>query len=181
MDLRIVVSLLMSTLLVGCGGNQILRTLDYPPSSTMAVSGNVKVGDFVYLPGNPGGSVDPNQIDNTALGDLVFEKNIDQYFESALMAEADFVGLNLDGAQATISGEILEFIADDLGYSVDWKLNVKYVLNSADGNECYNSVKKVERNTEKNPLTAEARMFETMKLSFEQLFGDENFKNCVAG
>lgn len=160
----------------GCANAPI--TLNYAPSSTMSVEGELKVGDFKYLPGENNPKVKPNQIRNTAIGDVLLEKNVDEYFETALFTESRFVGLKVNDSSNLVSGDIIEFLIDDLGYSIDWTLEVKYVVANDDNAECYNKVHKIEKNTAKfaNPF---GTLNEIMKLNIEQVFADPEFIACI--
>ncbi|MEZ9102782.1 hypothetical protein AB4130_25995 [Vibrio sp. 10N.286.54.A9] len=67
-------AIVATVVLSGCSSAPI--TLNYAPSSTMSVEGSLNVGDFKYLPGEINPEVKPNQIRNTAIGDIVFEKSV---------------------------------------------------------------------------------------------------------
>lgn len=92
--------------------------IDYSPSSTLTAAGAVQVGNFRYLPAITG-KMKPNQIHNTAMGDVLLDKNIDVYFWNALFTELQFVGVKVGTGDKTLTGEIRDFNIDDLGYSVD--------------------------------------------------------------
>ena len=160
----------------GCANAPI--TLNYAPSSTMSAEGELKVGDFKYLPGENNPKVKPNQIRNTALGSVLLEKNVDEYFETALFIESRFIGLKVKESSNVVSGEIIEFLIDDLGYSIDWTLEVKYLVSNDTGSECYNKVHKIEKKTAKfaNPFGI---LNEIMKLNIEKAFADADFISCV--
>lgn len=153
-------------------------TINYAPSSTMSLEGELEVGDFKYLPGINNPSVQPNQIRNTALGSAIFEKNIDEYFETALFTESRFVGIKTKSATNVVSGDIIEFLLDDLGYSVDWTLDVKYVVTQND-KVCFDKVKKIAKNTAKF-TNVFGTLNEIIKLNIEQAFADPEFVACVA-
>jgi len=177
MNMRLLSVVTAALLLTGCANAPI--TLNYAPSSTMSVKGALKVGDFQYLPGKEGKKkVKPNQIRNTAMGEVLLEKNVDEYFESALFTESRFVGINVGDTNNVVSGDIIEFLIDDLGYSIDWTLDVKYIVKSADGSDCYNKVHKIAKNTAKfaNPF---GTLNEVMKLNIEQAFQDPAFQRCI--
>ncbi|ACS79570.1 hypothetical protein [Maridesulfovibrio salexigens] len=172
-----VVILFVLSSLVGCSSKPIV--LDYSPSSTMTVDGNFKVGDFSYLPAENDHAIKPNQIKNTALGSILFEKNIDKYFEDALFTEARFVGVDMKKNENVVSGEIKEFLIDDIGFSVDWRLDVNYVVQKQDGlGQCYNKSHLVTKSTSKF-ANAFGTIREIIKLNIEQLFADPEFVKCI--
>lgn len=84
MKIKLFSILAILALVSGCSTAPL--TINYAPSSTKTVEGNMKVGDFRYIPGE-GEKVKHNQIRNTALGSIFFEKNIDEYIETAVFTE----------------------------------------------------------------------------------------------
>ena len=162
--------------LSGCSSAPI--TLNYAPSSTMSVEGSVNVGDFKYLPGEINPEVKPNQIRNTAIGNIVFEKNVDEYFEKAVFTESRFVGISVGKSENELSGEIQEFLIDDLGYSIDWTLKVNYRVNSKGHNTCYEKTHRIKKNTAKF-ANVFGTLNEIMKLNIEQTFSDQAFLDCI--
>ncbi|MGF1745111.1 hypothetical protein [Vibrio minamisatsumaniensis] len=163
--------------LSGCATAPI--TLNYSPSSTMSVEGSIDVGDFKYLPGELNPEVKPNQVQNTAIGDIILEKNVDEYFEKVVFTESRFVGINVGGSQNEVSGEIQEFLIDDLGYSIDWTLDVLYRVKSKDSPNCYEKKQIIEKNTAKF-ANAFGTLNEIMKLNVEKVFSDPEFLDCIA-
>jgi len=152
--------------------------INYAPSSTMTVEGAMEVGNFKYLPGEKP-EVKPNQIRNTAMGEIVFEKNIDEYFKTALFVESRFVGIKVKKSDTVVSGEINDFLIDDLGYSVDWKLDVHYLVKKNGATEiCFDKTKLIEKNTSKF-VNVFGSLNEIMKLNVEQLFSDKDFLACI--
>ena len=145
----------------------------------MTVEGNATVGDFKYLPGENNSKVKPNQIRNTALGDVILEKNVDEYFEKVVFTESRFIGIKMAESKNVISGEINEFLIDDLGYSIDWTLDVTYTVTNGNGDVCYNENQKIEKNTAKF-ANAFGTLNEVMKLNVELVFADEKFAKCIA-
>jgi hypothetical protein len=167
----------ITSMATGCANAPIV--INYTPSSTMSVDGELKVGNFRYLPGENNSRIKSNQIRNTAIGNVLFEKNIDEYFETALFTESRFVGIEIKDSSNTVSGEIIEFLIDDLGYNVDWTLEVKYQVSNSDNSECYSKVHKFEKKTAKF-ANVFGTLNEIMKLNIEQAFKDETFVSCIA-
>lgn len=163
--------------LTGCSSAPVV--LNYAPSSTMSVKGAQKVGQFDYVPAR-NGKIKPNQIRNTAVGNVEFEKSIDQYFQQAVFTESRFVGITADADKPLLHGSINDFLIDDLGFSIDWSLDVTYVVDAADGGKpCYDQKKTVNKHTSKfiNPF---GTLNEVMKLNIEELFKDPAFVACIA-
>lgn len=169
--------IILAVIATGCAQAPI--TLNYAPGSTMSVDGELKVGDFKYLPAENNKRIKPNQIRNTAMGSVLLEKNINEYFETALFTESRFVGIKVKDSSNIVSGEIIEFLIDDLGYSIDWTLEVKYLIRTNEKSECYSKIQKIEKNTAKfaNPF---GTLNEVMKLNIEKAFSDAEFVSCIS-
>jgi len=150
--------------------------VNYSPSSTMTVSGAVAIAPFTYLPATTG-KVKPNQIRNTALGNAMFDQNINVLVRDAVFKELRFVGVNVKDQDKKLSGEIQEFLMDDLGYSVDWTLRVKYVVTDQSGIK-YEAVKETKRNTNKF-VNIFGSLNETIKLNVEALLKDPVFVQTI--
>lgn len=161
------------TVLSGCVSTV---PVNYAPSSTLSASGSVSVSSFTYTPAATG-KVTPNQVRNTALGSVKFEQNVDVIFRDAVFKELRFMGVKMDDSSRILSGEIEEFLIDDLGYSIDWTLRVKYVL-KRNGELVFEATKEVQRKTNKfvNPLGA---LNETIKLNIEELAKDAAFLGAI--
>ncbi|MGE9296858.1 MAG: hypothetical protein ACQKBV_11275 [Puniceicoccales bacterium] len=164
----------LAAFLTGCATD---HPLNYTPSSIMSATGSVSVGDFAYLPAEKG-EVDANQIRNTAIGSVKFEDPISDYYRQAVLTELRFVGININSNNHVLSGEVMEFLADDLGYSIDWTITVRYIVKSPQGAVLYDQTKTVERNTNKfsNVFTA---MNESVKMNIEDLIKDPEFIQAI--
>jgi hypothetical protein len=168
---------------IGCGGPATIP-VNYAPSSIMTVSGSLMVADFTYPPSVvstvPGKSpVAPNQIRNTAMGDIKIDREVKQFVRDAVFSELRLVGLKIDNNSRVLKGDIEEFLIDDLGYNVDWTLRIKYVVSEPGSDKVlYSSVKNIKRRTAKfaNPFGA---MNETIKLNVEELLKDPDFVKCI--
>ena len=174
--------LLVSVFVSGCSTTPI--ALDYVPASTLKVAGSLSVGHFRYLPVETHTDLQANQVRNTAIGAIVLDQDVNRYFETALTNEAAFVGITIDRASPVVSGEIMEFLIDDLGFSVDWTFNVHYTVsknNASKGNQppCYEKTVDIKKTASKysQPFTA---FNEVIKLNIEKLFADTLFVSCIA-
>lgn len=161
--------------LAGCAPAPIV--LNYAPSSTMTVQGSESVAGFDYLPA-ANGKVKPNQIRNTAIGNVYLEKNVGEYFKQAFFTESRFVGINVNGGPV-VHGKINEFLIDDLGYSIDWTLDVTYVVDGlSTGEPCFTQDKASKRHTSKF-ANVFGTLNEVMKQNIEEVFKDPAFVKCI--
>lgn len=161
--------------LAGCASAPIV--LNYAPSSTMTVKGIEQVGTFDYVPAHAG-KIKPNQIRNTAMGNILLDKPVDKYFEQALFTESRFVGITVGATGPRVHGSINEFLVDDLGYSVDWTLDVTYIVDGKDNAPCYKQDKTIKKHTAKF-ANAFGTLNEVMKQNIEELFADQAFVSCI--
>lgn len=172
---RLVVASLFLLVLAGCSTRPL--PLNYAPSSVLTAEGKVDVTAFEYLPAK-GGKIKPNQVRNTAMGDILFEKNVDAIMRDAVFSELRLVGVKMDKSGNVLSGRVEEFLIDDLGYSVDWTLRVRYVVTTPKGDVVYDQVKNVQRNTTKFANVFGA-LNETIKLNIEQTIQDPAFITAI--
>jgi hypothetical protein len=164
---------------VGCATSTV--PINYAPSSVKTAEGALSVGEFRYLPAEPTAEkpIKANRIQNTALGQVLIDRDVKQFVRDAIFAELRFVGVKTNDASRVLTGEIEEFLIDDLGYSVDWTLRVRYLLTDDSESVVYDSVKNVQRNTAKFANVFGA-LNETVKLSAEQLLDDPAFLKAIA-
>ena len=112
-------------LLYGCAGT---LPVTYVPQNFARYQGRVDIGKFKYLPAEQG-IVKPNQIQNTAMGQIYIGANISDFVQRATALELEKTGFNISESNPLqISGEVIEFKADDLGYSVDWSYSIRYII-----------------------------------------------------
>jgi uncharacterized lipoprotein len=170
------ISALLCAFVIALSGCVSTVPVNYAPSSTMSASGAVSVSSFAYAPA-AAGKVAPNQVRNTALGSVKFEQNVDLIFRDAVFKELRFMGVKMNDASKDLSGEIEEFLIDDLGYSIDWTLRVKYVI-KRDGVVIYKGTKEVKRKTNKF-INALGSLNETIKSNIEELVKDAAFASAI--
>jgi hypothetical protein len=162
--------------LAGCSTPGI--TLNYSPSSVLTASGAVTVSDFKHLPAI-NGKVAPNEIRNTALGTPKFEQDISLFFRDAVFKELRFVGVKVDGKDRVLTGEIQDFLIDDLGFSADFLLKVHYVVKSTDSQDLlYECEKVTQKKTAKfgNPF---GTINEVVKLNIDELLKEPKFIDAI--
>ena len=142
----------------------------------MSASGSTAVAPFMYTPATTG-KVKPNQIRNTAIGDSLLEQSIDIFVRDAIFKELRFVGVNVADQSKKLSGEIQEFLMDDLGFNIDWTLIIKYTVRN-ESVVMFESVKAVKRQTTKLANVFGA-LNETIKLNVEELIKDPDFVRAI--
>jgi len=162
--------------LTGCAN--MPAPVNYSPASTMSATGNVTVADFKYLPASDGKTA-PNQLKNTAMGEIKLDKNIDVFFRDAVFKEFRFIGIKVDGTNRTLKGDIKEFLVDDLGYSVTWTVDVHYyVTDSQSGKLVYETDKKTTNKTAKFANVFEA-LNQQIRSNIEELLKDQDFRKSI--
>lgn len=118
--------------MAGCSGTIPIDA--YSPQNIVRYQHNnaVDVGQFTYAP-EKAGELMPNQLENTAAGSVYLSTGIAEMVRRVTALELEKTGLFLDGmAKIVISGEVIKFIADDYGYSVDWTYAVVYTITDKD-------------------------------------------------
>ena len=160
-------------LLTGC---TTILPLNYSPSSGLSATGSVRVAEFRYLPAL-NGKIKPNQIENTAWDDLYFDQEIGAFFRDAVVKELGLVGVKTDSKSRTLTGEVREFLIDDLGSNVDWTLRILYRVRSPD-KMLYESERITQRRTAKggDPFKP---MYETIRLNIEETIKDQAFLKAI--
>ncbi len=140
--LNTVLGLVATVLLYGCAGT---LPVTYVPQNFARYQGRVDIGRFTYLPADQG-IVKPNQIQNTAIGQIYIGANIADFVQRATALELEKTGFNIsDSNPLQISGEVIEFKANDLGYSVDWSYSIRYkITRKKDSTELLNKVYNAE-------------------------------------
>ena len=125
--------LCVASSLVGCAGT--LPTNSYIPQNIVRVDGRTDVGNFTYRPFLDKKVGKENQIQNTAIGSIYTASSVAEYVKRGTALELEKSGVSIDaGAPISVEGNIIKFMADDLGYSVDWTYIVQYVIrNKIDG------------------------------------------------
>lgn len=160
--------------LSGCTGT---IPVDYAPSSTMTASGAVQVGDFQYMPSITG-KYKPNELHNTAMGTILLDKNVDVFFRNAVFTELRFVGVKVGTGDKQLTGSIKEFLIDDLGYSVDWTVDVDYVVKDASGTVIFEGDKLTKNHTAKF-ANAFVALNMQIKDNIESLLKDPGFVKAI--
>jgi hypothetical protein len=164
----------LAVALSGCTGTV---PVDYSPSSTLSASGTLQVGDFRYLP-SINGKYKPNEVHNTAMGQILFDKNVDTFIHNAVFLELRQVGIKVGAGDKKLTGDIKEFLIDDLGYSVDWTVDIEYFIKDASGKTIYDS-DKVTKNRTAKFANAFVAMNIQIKENIEALIKDPDFIKAI--
>ncbi len=113
----------------GAGCAVQLPTNSYTPQNYVRTSGKVDMGNFVYLPFNNGKVKKANQIYNTAAGQMYIATDVADYVKRGTALELEKSGIQLTAASPIrLDANVVEFTADDLGYSVEWIYKVQYII-----------------------------------------------------
>jgi hypothetical protein len=131
--MRSLVALTLAAALTGCAAPKI--TLDYNPQSTLELNGAINVGKFDYKRRE---GIEENQIPNTALGSgLQTAQPISEFFEDAMRKEFRKSGLSLDTKKCLMQGSIEKLLIDDLGFTVDFIVDVDYRIVNEQGKNIF--------------------------------------------
>lgn len=177
-DVRKLKLMLIGTCLFFAGCSTVVVPTVYTPGSTMTVAGEESVGLFTYAPADAG-KLKTNQIQNRAMGDLMFDKSVNVFFEDAVFAESRRVGIDVTTEGPLLHGVINAFVADDLGSTVRWSLDVTYIVDNRSGaTPCYRDTKRTAAISGKDG-DAYSGMTGLMRSNIESLFSDRAFVACI--
>lgn len=110
----------------------------YTPQTFVALPHTkAAVGQFNYLPEDEG-KVRSNQIQNTAIGQILIGEDISTYVKRATALELQKGGTHVDSTSGkVVSAQVNKLLADDLGYSVRWSYSVTYDVSTKAGNQLF--------------------------------------------
>lgn len=122
---KALIGVIAALFLTGCAGT---IPVTYTPQNYVRYAGASDIGKFEYAAAT-NGKVAPNQIENTAVGGIFFGVNVADLVQRATALELEKTGFAVgDKHPLQLSGDVLEFMADDLGYSVDWSYSIRYKI-----------------------------------------------------
>ena len=106
----------------------------YTPQTFLNLeAGETQIGEFRYVPADMG-DVRSNQIKNSAVGSIFIATDVSNFVRRATALELERAGIQItDDAPTILDGDVLEFRAGDLGYSVQWTYNIRYRIRTASG------------------------------------------------
>lgn len=111
-------------------------TILYHPRSVVELRGQASVDDFAFTPANP--KVKPNQIPNTAIGNVYLSMPIGNFIADGLRQELRTSGVSLQpGGRCRIVGTVKAVKIDDLGFDANFSLSAHYALMARDGHTIY--------------------------------------------
>lgn len=173
--IRILIFTLILFSLTGCATSPI--SMNYAPSSLLKLNGNLNISKFKYKPFLDK-KVDENEIRKTTVGSFLIENSISNFIENAIKLEFRFMGADINTPSInTLEGEIIDFLFDDLGFSVDTTLSINYILNK-NNKTCFQRIIKTKRTAAKfiNPTGFVA---EVIKNNIEDLAQSQELINCL--
>lgn len=104
--------------------------IEYRPKTVLEYNGQVAVNNFGYFPKE---GVDLKQIPNTALGGgIILDEPIGHFVANAVRREFRQAGMSLKPGICRLDGEVNEILIDDLGFTVDYITDVRYILYDKD-------------------------------------------------
>ncbi|NOT77616.1 MAG: hypothetical protein HOP07_01285 [Bacteriovoracaceae bacterium] len=161
--------------IIGCATHPI--AMNYAPSSLLTSGGSIQINNFIYKPFIDK-KVKENEIRTTAIGYFEIESPISTLISNAIKLELKFMGTKLDNSSNKIlTGEIEEFLVDDLGFSVDVTLKIKYKT-EVDNKVCTTTEIVTKKNGAKF-INATGLVSDTIKSNIENLAQDDNFSSCL--
>ncbi|EHK63221.1 lipoprotein 4 [Achromobacter arsenitoxydans SY8] len=119
----------------------------------------------------------PNQARNTAVGTVLFERNVADIIRDAAFTELRAIGITVAGPSISreLTGEVQNLMVDELGMNIDWTLRVVYtVAEKSNGDVVYSSVKEIKRTTPKF-LNVLGALNDLIRLNIEALASDPQF------
>jgi hypothetical protein len=103
--------------------------VNYVPSASMRGSGNIKVGEFRYIPADKG-QVKPAEFQKAgaALGSMSISEPVVDLMRTALRKELIASGFSVEpDSPITIEGDVQRFLYDWIGFlEVDFYLNIDF-------------------------------------------------------
>jgi hypothetical protein len=168
----------------GCS-TAVTIPVNYSPQNFARYEGRTDIGQFEYAPASAG-KVAPNQIQNTAIGSIFIAANIAEVVKRATALELERTGIRLgDGNALAVSGDVLEFKADDRGSSVKWSYSIRYRINrKSDGTELLNKVYIAEpKKTGKFGLPSDytPSINELILSAYDKFIRDEQARRAFSG
>lgn len=170
--------------LSGCAATPKIA-LEYRPKTIMELKGTVAVGNFGYFPKE---GVSPMQIPNTALGGgIMLTEPIGDFFANAVRQEFRQAGISLKESGCKLEGEVNEILIDDLGFTVDYNSDVRYILYDKNGKVLMDNRYQVKLDKMTKFVVVEVLFQNINKMlsdNIKQLMQDETFamslsKNCM--
>jgi uncharacterized lipoprotein len=145
-----------------------------PPTTAMIAGGAVSIDAFDYPPIKTF-KMAPDQIRNTAIGNIHLQTPVGQFLAEAVQKQFRLAGVDVESKDRILSGTIVDFFCDDLGDSIDWTLDVRYEVKDAAGNVLYRTEKVIKETTVK----AEWTLGRILRRNAENLLTDADFLKAI--
>lgn len=177
--LLVSVAVISTLALAGCFSIPTIP-VNYAPTSIKSSAGSLSVSDFSYFPSRPTApkAVASNEI-RTSFWDIRINRDVSKFIRDAVFSELRVVGIKTNDSSKVLSGEVEEFVIDDLIVGFDWTLRIKYTLTDATSKKIiFSSIKSTQRKT--GFFTSIGRALnETIKINIEQLIDDVEFVKAI--
>jgi uncharacterized lipoprotein len=119
----------------------------YTPVTTAELAGATRVREFKYFPKS---KVPDDLIHTTASETLHVTDSVPDYYTNAVRREFRQAGLSLKPeSKCKLDGEINDFTIDDIGFSIDWISDVRYILYDANDKPLLDTTYQTKFNTDK--------------------------------
>lgn len=104
----------------------------YQSQNYIRINSAATLGEFAYEPATQG-LVKPNQIQNTAIGNIYFDRPITEIAKQINAAELELTGITVGTGSLKILGNIKQFTITDLGFTntSQYTINYKIMRNNA--------------------------------------------------
>lgn len=124
---KIIAIFLASMSLVGCTLDTYFNEHSYQSQNYININSSTMLGAFTYEPAKYG-RVKENQIENTALGSIYLDRNLNEIVKQITATELKLTGIQVGTGKLKLFGNIKQFKIDDLGYSADSHYIINYKI-----------------------------------------------------
>ena len=178
----LICAIICSGILTGC--TTYLVPMNYAPSSVKTATGALTVSEFKYIPSEPAETkpIRSNQIKSTAIGgDILIDRDVKVFVRDAVFAELRAIGVKTNDSSKVLSGAIEAFLVDNIGFSLDIGIRIRYSLtDTLTKKVVFQSVKNTQYKTAAyagNPFSAALNT--ALKINIEQLLDDTEFMKTI--
>lgn len=151
---------------LACSGTM---AVSYSPGIAKRGTGPVRVDPLRYEPSQrPKDRIAPNQIENTAAGNVYITQNVGEFIRDAVKMELHFMGYEYsESSYRAVRGNVKKFLADDLGFSIDWLLEAEFEIVTANG-RVFSGPCRSTTKTEKGPGFVQGAVTEIVRKCIDQ-------------
>ncbi len=166
-------------LVCGCTAETI--PVKYEPQNVVRYQGQADVGKFTYVATRDG--IASNQLENTEPASVYIGADVAELVRRATALELEKTGVALtERSPVHVSGDVLRFLADDLGFNVDWTYCVRYrVARKSDSREVFDAVYVVAKRSGKSRLAADLTpsVNELILSAYDQFIRDDRARGIL--